>query len=87
MQHRSICPTRVSAGLADRIASMKRGIVVQTALHTRATVDMRNFALRDITIRGELPYPPDSRPRVMDLVASARLPEWIITQPCRLSGR
>jgi (R,R)-butanediol dehydrogenase/meso-butanediol dehydrogenase/diacetyl reductase len=72
----------VSAALADCVASVrKRGMVVQTAVHTRpATVDMHNIALRDITIRGEICYPPDSWPRVMELISSGRLPaEKIIT--------
>jgi (R,R)-butanediol dehydrogenase/meso-butanediol dehydrogenase/diacetyl reductase len=72
----------VSAALADCIASVKkRGMVVQTAVHTRpANVDMHKVALRDITIRGEICYPPNSWPRVMDLITSGRLPaERIIT--------
>ena len=72
----------VSSALADCLdAVRKRGMVVQTAVHTRpATVDMHNVALRDIAIRGEICYPPDSWPRVMDLITSGRLPaEKIVT--------
>ncbi len=72
----------VSAALADCLAAVRKGgTVVQTAMHnTPATVEMRDVALRAISIRGEICYLPDSWPRVMDLIASGRLPaEKIIT--------
>jgi (R,R)-butanediol dehydrogenase / meso-butanediol dehydrogenase / diacetyl reductase len=57
------------------------GTVMQTALHTEpVAVDMRAITQRDLTLRGANCFPVDSWPRVIDLIASGRLPaERIVT--------
>jgi (R,R)-butanediol dehydrogenase/meso-butanediol dehydrogenase/diacetyl reductase len=71
-----------TAPLGTCVAAVRGGgTVMQTALHTLpAAVDMRSVTLRDLTIRGANCFPVDSWPRVIDLIASGRLPaERIIT--------
>jgi (R,R)-butanediol dehydrogenase/meso-butanediol dehydrogenase/diacetyl reductase len=71
-----------TAPLGSCVAAVRGGgTVMQTALHTQpAAVDMRSVTLRDLTIRGANCFPVDSWPRVIDLIASGRLPaERIIT--------
>jgi (R,R)-butanediol dehydrogenase/meso-butanediol dehydrogenase/diacetyl reductase len=68
--------------LSDCIRAVRRGgTVMQTALHTRpAELDTRDLTLRDITLRGANCFPVDSWPKVIDLIASGRMPvEKVIT--------
>jgi len=68
--------------LADCLRAVRRGgTVMQTALHTRPVeLDTRELTLRDITLRGANCFPVDSWPKVIDLIASGRLPvEKVIT--------
>jgi (R,R)-butanediol dehydrogenase/meso-butanediol dehydrogenase/diacetyl reductase len=70
------------AALADCLRSVRRGgTVMQTALHTRPVeLDTRELTLRDITLRGANCFPIDSWPKVIDLIASGRMPvEKVIT--------
>jgi (R,R)-butanediol dehydrogenase/meso-butanediol dehydrogenase/diacetyl reductase len=71
-----------TAPLATCIEAVRNGgTVMQTALHSEpAAVDMRAVTLRDLTLRGANCFPIDSWPRVIDLIASGRLPaERIVT--------
>lgn len=68
--------------LADCLRAVRRGgTVMQTALHTRPVeLDTRELTLRDITLRGAKCFPVDSWPKVIDLIASGRMPvEKVIT--------
>lgn len=57
------------------------GTVMQTALHTEPIeLDTREVTLRDLTIRGANCFPVGSWPRVIDLIASGRMPvEKVLT--------
>jgi (R,R)-butanediol dehydrogenase/meso-butanediol dehydrogenase/diacetyl reductase len=57
------------------------GTVVQTALHPKPVqIDAQQLTLRDVTIKGVVCFPVTSWPRVIQLIASGRLPaERIIT--------
>jgi (R,R)-butanediol dehydrogenase / meso-butanediol dehydrogenase / diacetyl reductase len=71
-----------SAPLATCVEAVRNGgTVMQTALHTTpASLDMRTVTLRDLTLRGANCFPVDSWPRVIELIASGRLPaERIVT--------
>jgi (R,R)-butanediol dehydrogenase/meso-butanediol dehydrogenase/diacetyl reductase len=51
------------------------GTVVQTALHIRpATISAETLALKDLTLSGTWCYPVHDFPRIVELVASGRLP-------------
>jgi (R,R)-butanediol dehydrogenase / meso-butanediol dehydrogenase / diacetyl reductase len=54
---------------------------MQTALHVRPVeLDTRELTTRDLTLRGANCFPVDSWPRVIDLIASGRMPvEQVIT--------
>jgi (R,R)-butanediol dehydrogenase / meso-butanediol dehydrogenase / diacetyl reductase len=68
--------------LADCLRAVRRGgTIMQTALHTRpAELDARDLTLRDLTLRGANCFPVDSWPRVIDLIASGRMPvEKVVT--------
>src|SRR5665213_1303167 len=62
-------------------AVRNHGTVTQTGLHVRkATVDPALWALKDITIEATWCYPVTSWPRVINMIASGRLPvEKLIT--------
>src|SRR5207247_2332200 len=62
-------------------AVRNHGTVAQTGLHVRkATVDPALWALKDITIEATWCYPVTSWPRVINMIASGRLPvEKLIT--------
>jgi (R,R)-butanediol dehydrogenase/meso-butanediol dehydrogenase/diacetyl reductase len=62
-------------------AVRNHGVVTQTGLHVRkATVDPALWALKDITIEATWCYPVTSWPRVINMIASGRLPvEKLIT--------
>jgi (R,R)-butanediol dehydrogenase/meso-butanediol dehydrogenase/diacetyl reductase len=65
------------------------GTIVQTALHTRPVqIDAgAQLTLRDVTIKGVYCYPVTSWPRVIGLIASARLPaERIVTGEIELGN-
>jgi (R,R)-butanediol dehydrogenase / meso-butanediol dehydrogenase / diacetyl reductase len=57
------------------------GTVVQTALHPKPVqIDPQRLTLRDVTIKGVVCFPVTSWPRVIQLIASGRLPaERVIT--------
>jgi (R,R)-butanediol dehydrogenase / meso-butanediol dehydrogenase / diacetyl reductase len=64
------------------LASLRTGgVMMQTGLHTApSNVDIRAVTLRDLTIRGANCFPVDSWPRVIELIASGRLPaERVVT--------
>lgn len=67
----SACTQAVRAG----------GVVVQTALPgQRLEIDTRQLTLRDVALKGVNCFPVTSWPRVIDLIASGRLPaERIVT--------
>src|SRR5882757_1694774 len=68
--------------LADCLRAVRRGgTVMQTALHTRPVeLDPRELTLRDLTLRGANCFPIDSWPKVIDLIATGRMPvEKVIT--------
>jgi (R,R)-butanediol dehydrogenase/meso-butanediol dehydrogenase/diacetyl reductase len=71
------------------LASLRTGgVMMQTGLHTvPSEVDMRMVTLRDLTIRGANCFPVDSWPRVIDLIASGRLPaERVVTAEVPLTA-
>jgi (R,R)-butanediol dehydrogenase/meso-butanediol dehydrogenase/diacetyl reductase len=57
------------------------GTVVQTALHPKPVqIDPQRLTLRDVAIKGVVCFPVTSWPRVIQLIASGRLPaEQVIT--------
>lgn len=68
--------------LVDCLGSVRSGgTVMQTALHTRPVeLETRELTLRDITLRGANCFPVTSWPRVIDLIASGRMPvESVLT--------
>lgn len=71
------------------LASLRTGgVMMQTGLHTAPSdIDLRTVTLRDLTIRGANCFPVDSWPRVIELIASGRLPaERVVTAEVPLTA-
>lgn len=62
-------------------ACKPRGVIVQTGVHREPVpLDMRDILFRDLTLKGAIAYKTAIWPRVIDLIASGRVPaEKLVT--------